>query len=126
MGFLRNFAASRFLKNIEMNYSLCSSESLKYSSLKFNLNIPISSNRVRYKITHFSTYANFVLTEPDDEISFILSSAPGQIISIKLGASGNYGDRPKRLIDILNKLVKDQSIDGVEFKLNSLGTIDFI
>jgi hypothetical protein len=55
-----------------------------------------------------------------------MSSAPGQPIEIVLGACGNYGDRPNQLVDMLNKLVKDQSIEGVEFKLNILGIIDLV
>jgi hypothetical protein len=72
---------------------------------------------------HFSSYANFVITKPDDSITLVISSAPRQPIAIVLGACGNYGDRQKQLVDMLNKLVKDQSIKGVEFKLNIIGII---
>jgi hypothetical protein len=56
----------------------------------------------------------------------VLSSDPGQPVSLNLGACGNYWERPKQLVDILNKLAKDQSKEGIELKLHSLETIDFI
>jgi hypothetical protein len=67
-----------------------------------------------------------MITKPDDSVTIIISSAPGQPIEIMLGECGNYRDRPKQLVDMLNKLMKDQSIEGVEFKLNILGTIDLV
>jgi hypothetical protein len=41
-------------------------------------------------------------------------------------ACENFGVCPKQLVDMLKKLEKDQSIVGVEFKLNILGTIDIV
>jgi hypothetical protein len=90
------------------------------------LNIPISSNRIRFRITHFSTFANFLITEPDNTISFTGSDSEETTI-IKLGICGNYGDMLDDLVKYLNKLAKDQSLEKeVEVLINISGIISLI
>jgi hypothetical protein len=110
-----------------MNYELCSTNWKNYELVKFDINFPVNCVRARYRITHFSTYANFALTEKDDKFSWVDGIAENYEISwIELGPNGNYGDRPTQLVDAVNKLIKAKKIQNVVFQLNVLGTLRFV
>jgi hypothetical protein len=68
---------------------------------------------------------NFLITEEGDEFKYQLNDET--IVPLEIGACGNYGDRPSQLVDILNKLIKDQyqTLDNMFFVLNRNGVLRF-
>jgi hypothetical protein len=116
-----------------MNYDLCSNDPMNYGTLKFDLNFPINCSRARYRITHFSTLANFLITEDTDsfKISFFdEKSVPPQMLNVivQFDSRSSYGNRPSELLDLLNELInryEKLKTYEFEFEYTKTGTLNF-
>jgi hypothetical protein len=62
-----------------MDYTLSSYDPSNYGKLKFNLSLPINLNRVRFRITHFQSIANFKLLEKGTTMRFLFKSQGEQM-----------------------------------------------
>ena len=97
-----------------MIFNLHSTDSNNYGTIKFNSQIPLSADDIKFRIIGLNTIATFMITTEDDYIKFEIND---EILTFK------FTNRTKYSIDELASDLKILFPSDIDVELNDMGTI---